>query len=70
MSSDRGFILTDVLIAVVIIALCAQIISATAHLYSTADTRMHRSVQDNEQVYRAELQKTEECILCTEENPE
>ena len=70
MSSDRGFILTDVLIAVVIITLCAQIISATAHLYSTVDMRMRQSVRDNEQVYRAELQRTEECILCSEENPE
>ncbi|MCR5372360.1 MAG: hypothetical protein K6E41_02705 [Solobacterium sp.] len=70
MSSDDGFILADVLIAVVIVALCAEIMQSTARLYSNASSRLRESIQQNEQVYRAELQCTEECVLCTEVNPE
>ncbi|MBR2727701.1 MAG: hypothetical protein IKD71_07400 [Solobacterium sp.] len=70
MSSDDGFILTDVLIAVVFVALCADIMQSTTRLYSTSNSRLRESIQQNEQAYRAELQSTEECILCTEVNPE
>jgi len=42
----------------------------TARLYSTSNSRLRESIQQNEQAYRAELQSTEECILCIEVNPE
>ena len=54
----------------VIITLCAGIISATAQLYSTADAHMQQSIEENEQMYRASLERTEECVLCSEEIPE
>ena len=63
MSSDDGFILTDVLIAVVIVALCADIMQSTARLYSTSNSRLRESIQQNEQAYRAELQSDRKSVV-------
>lgn len=66
LSSAEGFILIDVLIAVMIISLCAGLISQTASFYRNADGNIHRRIEETEENYRSVLSGTPECIICEE----
>lgn len=66
LSSAEGFILIDVLIAVMIISLCAGLICQTASLYRNADGNIHKRIEETEENYRSVLSGTPECIICEE----
>ena len=69
-SSDEAFILIDVLIAVMIISLCATLLSQTVRLNNAAKETMTMKTTANEEAYRSILSGTPECIPCEETTAE
>ncbi len=70
MSSDRGTILADALIGVMITALCAAVTLQCVRLCAKSAEIRRQIIEENEQTVRRGLSSIGECIICIPETEE
>ena len=66
-SDDRGFVLSDALIAVAVVTMLALLVHSALHVTVQADEKITESYQHSEETYEEAMERIGECVCETEE---